>query len=166
MKKILIILLLSFVLSGCSVFGRQIFPKVSAPVEVINSTSYPVMPNISYPPPLNLQNPQYDVPRDQDADMVVTRITKCVSVPKDERDNKFWAECGEQPIIGNSNIYRGFDYNNWILYLENMTRIKQQIGLYNERIDQINLLREQWRNLNKQERLRVQQAKDAINKKK
>lgn len=157
MKQVLIVTLLSFTLGACSIFGKQDLPKVSPPVQIINSTSYPVMGNISYPPALNLQTPMWDVPRDQDADLVPKRITRCLKVPKEERVDGYWADCGEKPIIGGSNIYRGYDYSQWILFLENTARLRQQFKLYNERIDEVNRQREEWRELNRQERARVRQ---------
>ncbi len=143
-------------LGGCVLGGGTEGPTV----RVISTTSYPDLPDLPPVDPLNLNNPQYDLPRDLAAEPVVKNLSTCINVPEDERNRAFWSRCGESPVISDTNIYRGFDYDNWIMYLENMNRIREYIKQYQDRIDQVNKQRQQWRELNEAEKERARKERE------
>ena len=143
---ILIILLLAIIniLSGCSI-GKLEPTIVSDPVRLITTTIYPDLPLMSHPPKLGLNNPVWDVPRDLTKPLSIKRLTNCIKVPVIEQDDNFWIDCGEYPPIPQSNIYRGYSYDDYQLFLLNNDAIRNKLKAYGFRIDAINQQREEWR---------------------
>lgn len=158
MKKILLVSCI-LLLGGCSMFGKRDKVEVSNPIEVITTSSYPDLPDMSHPPKLNLMTPKWDYPRDMEAPMTIKNLTTCKNVPEEKQDDDFWAECGEYPIIPNSNIYRGYSYPEWLLFRENEAAIRGKLKEYEVRIDEINRQRREWREKNAEERKKVENAK-------
>lgn len=86
------------------------------------TTSYPNLPDIPKPPPLDLQEFKYDMPRDKSG-----------------------------AIIPDSNVFIGFDQSNWQIFLENQKRIEARDRMWETRIDEENKLRAEWRAKNAQQ---------------
>lgn len=132
-------------LSGCFGINSLKPSEVSAPVRIINTTSYPDLPDMSKPAKMNLIPPVWDVPRDLTADMDVKRLTDCINTTEDKRNTRFWAKCGEYPHIEKSNIFRGLSRDEFNTFLIMWKQIKNQLEMYSERIDLVNEQRGQWR---------------------
>lgn len=47
-------------------------------------------------------------------------------------------------LPNDANAYRCFDYNNFGIYLTNMTKLRELIKLYDGRIDEVNRQRIEW----------------------
>lgn len=116
---------------------------------IIYKTMYPEMPPIAKPSKLSLATPLYDYPRDTDAELTVKNLTDCLKVEEDKRNNSFWRKCGEYPHKGNSNIYLGYDLDNWNMVVLNMAKIKAQLNAWNDTIDELNKQRALWIEENK-----------------
>ena len=151
LNNILPIALVSFILVGCGA------TKPTAPVRVITATSYPELPNIEPLPPVALIPWKHDMPRDLNASSV-KNITKCRKVetkinehkpyvvePVEKQPDKWWAECGENPIVPKSNIHIGFDIENWNIILEDFYKLKERTWQYEQRLTEINKQRQKWR---------------------
>lgn len=90
-------------------------------VKLETSTTYPSLPDIPKPPPLDLQTFQYDMPRDS---------------------------AGK--VIPDSNVFIGFDQANWQIFLENQKKIQARDKMWEDRVDAENKLRAEWRAKNGQ----------------
>jgi len=150
-NNVLPIILISFVLVGCGTT-----PETPS-VRIITATSYPVLPSIEPLPPISLIPWKHDMPRDLNASSV-KNTTKCRKVktkinenkpyviePVEEQTDRWWAKCGENPIIPISNIHIGFDIENWNIILENFYKLKERVGQYEHRLLEINNQRKKWR---------------------
>lgn len=91
-------------------------------VKLEATTSYPNLPDVPKPPPLDLQEFKYDMPRDS---------------------------AGK--IIPDSNVFIGFDQANWQIFLENQKRIEARDKMWETRVDEENKLRAEWRAKNDQQ---------------
>lgn len=136
-------------LSGCSI-GKLDPTKVSNPIRLVTTTIYPDLPPMTKPPKLTLSNPEWNVPRDETKPMVVKRLTKCLNVKDELKDDNYWIDCGEYPPIPNNNIYRGYSYDDYQLFLLNMSAIRNKLKAYSARIDEVNVQRKEWRDKNKE----------------
>lgn len=85
-------------------------------VHLETSTTYPSLPDIPKPPPLDLQEFKYDMPRDSGG-----------------------------KIIPDSNVFIGFDQPNWQIFLENQKKIQARDKMWEDRVDAENKLRAEWR---------------------
>lgn len=145
MNKLIIILML--LVSGCTSLKPD---PISDPIRLINSNVYPNLPDMTYPLSLNLTGPRWDVPRDTFKDLVVKSLTVCKKVLDEDRDDKFWSTCGEYPPTVNSNIYQGYNLDEFNHFLENQLKISLKLKEYKDRIDLINTQRQEWRRLNEE----------------
>lgn len=134
-------------------------PKTT--VRVVTETAYPEFPDISLPPPVRLMPFEVDYPRDPD-EFVVKNITSCVDVPEEQRDDAFWARCGENPILPNSNIFLGFDQQNWNNVQENFQRLKENNIVLRQLLETANRQRQLWRQQAQRERERVSQRREEL----
>lgn len=146
MKKT-IILLSVLLLAGCGSVPKEIFePKET--VRVISQDRFPSLPPV---PPVNspsLLPWDYDLPRDTRV-TTIKNITNCVNVPESEQDEQFWDRCGENPILTDSNIYIGLTQENFNILSTNFKKLQETIFLYQQRIEQVNRQREEWREQNR-----------------
>jgi hypothetical protein len=102
-------------------------------------------------PDLNLRAPTAELPRLMNSQSVVKNLSTC-QVPEQQRDAAFWDRCGEKPIDANSNIFLGFDKENWTQLTLNIEQIRQAYIACKSRVDEVNRQRREWRELNQQAR--------------
>jgi len=106
------------------------------------------------PPPVRLVPFQADMPRDL-TQLTVKNVTNCVSIPEEERDERFWARCGEHPIVPNSNIYIGFSQQNWNNIQTNLITLQENDFVLRGLLEEANRLREEFRQKAQEERDRI-----------
>lgn len=170
LSNIALIFFLSIALAGCG-STKEHTPSI----RVINVQSYPELPDIEPVSPPNLVPWIHDMPRDLNV-LSVKNISACrkvetrsneirpyITEPVEEQSDAWWQKCGENPIIPLSNIFIGFDIENWNTILENFYKLKEKVWQYEQRILEINKQRQEWREKAKKERLKMN--KDAEEKK-
>lgn len=144
-SRILLSIFVALTLTAC-VTDNEFKPKVTVGFEV--RTNYPELPNMDIPPDVNLIPWRHDLPRDTTREMIVKKLTRCLKVPKEERtksNTQFWAECGEYPIITDTQLHIGFTQENWSIILEDFTRLKLRNYQLRQRLLEVNRQRENWR---------------------
>jgi hypothetical protein len=82
-------------------------------------------------------------------------------VPDKERDDAYWARCGERPVIRDSNVLFGFDQRNWNIMLSNFSKLREYIFQLRARVDLANESRREWRQRAQEERRRADAAMTA-----
>jgi len=110
---------------------------------------YPELVPIEIPQGPKLYSFKMDVPRNKN-EIVVKNTTECKNVPESKRDEKFWNKCGENPPLTDTNIFLGFDqenFNNFVLTMESM---REYIITLKKIIEEVNRQREEWRLKNKE----------------
>lgn len=135
------------ILAALSVLTLAACASTSEPqstVRLVQSTTYPFLPDIKPVPEPELVPWNHDVPRDT-SKLVVIENEKCTSVPETKRDKAFWRECGINPPLDNSNIFIGFDQDNWNIIIENFAKLRETVYQYKLRIDEVNQQRKEWR---------------------
>lgn len=144
-NKILASLVIVLMLSGCSsLFGDGF----NSSVVTKNQPIYPNLPDISIPT-LSLLPTQHDIPRDTSLPLVVNREkSECISGTVKQND-AFWIRCGLYPIQDSSNLFRGYDRQNWNNLIINQVRIDEHIKILVSLINLDNQQRQRWRELNK-----------------
>lgn len=158
-KSILVVGSLSLLVMGCA--SNDLPPVDRTPittVEVINTTSYPELPNLPIPPELRLLPFQTDFPRRRD-ETTIKNISSCINVPEEQQDDRFWERCGENPIDTRSNIFIGFDQQNWNNVQSNFNTLRENNFVLRGIIEQANNQRAEWRRLAEQERARSDAAR-------
>lgn len=153
-KIVLVVSLLALFTAACgqSTGTGQFRPTTN--VQVITQTAYPEFPNIPVPPPVRLVPFQADMPRDL-SQTVIRNVTDCRNVPEEQQDDRFWARCGEHPIIPNSNIYIGFSQGNWNNIQTNLIKLQENDFVLRGLLEEANKQREEWRRQAQEERERV-----------
>lgn len=139
-SNILTIVFAVILLGACATDGFT--PKST--VRVVTTETYPEFPNVEPLGDPGLIPWRADVPRNKNK-ITVKNISSCVKVPEEERDSSFWTRCGENPIVTDTNIYIGFDQENWNILVNNFNKLKEWIHRYEERIKEINKQRAEWR---------------------
>lgn len=151
--KFRLIIALSLIMG---VTGCMSLPKPTSTIRVINTNVYPEMPDIEPVDDPNLAPFQADVPRDLSV-LSVKNLTACrvdtiedpdrpwVILPTEEQSSNWWSRCGEHPVVPDSNIFLGFDQDNWYIIVENFAKLKEALHRYKARIDEINRQRAEWR---------------------
>lgn len=121
--------------------------------EVLTTTNnvYPDLPHIDKPIELDLEAVAYAFPLDMNAPPVIKSSTFCKSTPVEEQDLNYEAKCFEQPVDKDSNVYIGFEQNEWEKFKTNMVKLKAQGEAYSDTIDEINRQRDVWKKLNNQQ---------------
>lgn len=104
--KILPIAVIFLTISGCTLF-RQPEPTVITKEVIV----YPSLPTFQAPTPIPVQSPTLDYPRGDS--LVVKNSRKCKEIPEENRDDEFWEDCGVLEVDLDSNLYAGFDENNF-----------------------------------------------------
>jgi hypothetical protein len=87
---------------------------------------------------------KHDVPRDMSTKVVVDSES-CKNVPETARNESFWERCGIHPPLKDSNIFIGFDLDNWNIILEDFAKLRETIYQYKSRITEVNNQRAKWR---------------------
>lgn len=146
MNRFILIIVLAFALSACAGLGIEFDPKGTIDFQV--KTNYPELPDMDIPPNVNLLPWKHDLPRDTTKEMIVKKLTTCLKVPKADRvksNTEFWARCGEFPVIIDTQLFIGFDQENWSIILENFTRLKLRNYQLRQRLNEVNRQRDEWR---------------------
>ena len=144
-------------------------------MRVVNSTSYPEFPDVEPLPPVDILPWKHDVPRDMTV-LSVKNLSECrkvetyvpenkpyVTLPKKEQTTEWWAKCGEHPVLPNSNIFIGFEQDQWNILVEDFMKLREQNWKYKQRIDQVNKQRQEWRKKADEERLRLEKQNTDTN---
>lgn len=134
-KTLLIFLLVVFLLPGCQTTTTTMTPSPS--VQIIEKPVFPVLNEYKIPEEPELIPFVVDMPRDT-TKRTVKNVTECVSVKEEKRNEEFWKKCGEHPIITDSNIYVGFDLENWNNLQSNFFRLREYINTLKSIIKEIN----------------------------
>ena len=149
-------LALAALLPGCS-STRLTNPEPVTTVRVVQTTSYPELPDIPLPIEPVLLPWEYAVPRDLSR-MEPKSTADCERVPDKERDDAYWTRCGEHPVVRDSNVLFGFDQRNWNILLSNFSKLREYIFQLKARIDLANQSRSEWRQRAEDERRRAAAA--------
>lgn len=153
--NLIFVLLGAFVLGGCAGDGFK------STVKVINTTTYPELPDIEPLPPLGLLKWKHDVPRDMDK-VQPKSLMSCINVPENKRNEAYWRRCWEHPPLPNTNIFVGFDQTNWLIIFENFAKLRERLFQYQARLDAVNKQRKEWRDLANKERVRVKAEESKV----
>jgi hypothetical protein len=143
-------------LAGCASSSFSV-PEPVTTVRMVQVTNYPELPEIQMPLEPDLLPWEYEVPRDLSR-TEPKNTTECLRVPDKERDNAFWAKCGENPVIRDTNVLFGFDQRNWNIMLSDFSKLREYIVQLKARIDLANESRREWRRKAEDERRKVEAA--------
>ncbi len=154
------LLALAAALAGCNAM-RVSVPEPVTTVRVIQTTSYPELPDIQLPVEPVLLPWEYEVPRDLSR-LQPKNTPDCERVPDKERDDAYWARCGERPVIRDTNVLFGFDQRNWNIMLSNFSKLREYIIQLKARVDLANESRREWRQRAQDERHRAETAAAAM----
>ena len=166
MKYIKYIAMASVLLALGACSGLDGFdPKTN--VRLVTTSVYPELPDVEPVEPVNLLPWEADVPRDTSV-LSVKNLTKCravgthedpdregVILPNERQSDSWWAECGEHPVLPGSNIFIGFDQQNWNIINENFAKLRETIFRYQKRLEEVNRQRESWRKKADEERRKL-----------
>ncbi len=160
MKKIIFSIAMASVilLGGCQTAFDGTFNPTTT-VRFVTTTSYPEFPDIQPVAPVNLIAWQHDFPRNMEK-VVIKNVSTCIKVPEEKKNAAFWNRCGENPIMTNSNLFVGFDQENWNIILGNFAKLRENIFQHQERINAINRQRQEWRRKAEEERKRIKDLED------
>lgn len=142
-------------LGACSSFPRIPLPTREVPVPVIINV-YPELDPIDTRT-LKLEPTLFDIPREMASEMVVKNTPECQEVQLLEQTDAFWFECGEFPQDKDSNLFVGFDRDNYENYVLNLARIAEWKRSVTSLIEVENRRREEWRRLNIEERAKLEE---------
>lgn len=130
-------------------------PEVKTKVEVVNTSSYPELPDIQLLDPPTLIPWEYDVPRD--LSRFEPKSPECAKTPETQRDEAWDKRCGVNPVI-HSNILYGFDQRNWNILLEDFAKLREYIVQLQARLEIANKSRQEWRAKAQEERSKAAKA--------
>ena len=143
-------------LGGCANM-RLSAPEPVTTVKVIQVASYPELPDILMPLEPQLLPWEYEVPRDL-SKMEPKSTPECERVADKDRDTGYWARCGQNPVIRDTNVLFGLDQRNWNIMLSNFSKLREYIVQLKVRIDLANESRRDWRRKAEEERRRADAA--------
>ena len=165
MKKLAILLVIALGLTACGTTDPSFEPKSS--VRLVTSMTYPEFPNIEPLPDVNFLPWVSTVPLDTSV-VSVKNTTECrkvktyvpedkpyVVLPVEEQPPSWWSKCGENPVLPNSNVYIGFEQDQWNIILENFAKLKERNWQYKQRLEEVNRQRTEWRAKAEAERQRI-----------
>lgn len=149
-KNISLVLLTSVLLSGCGAgnfFGEEfdLSDERDSQERTVERIVVQDLPNIDIPPPPTLLAWEFNLPRDTSQDMIVDDRSECQNVPENERDEEFWENCGEYPVIGSTNILLGLTRDNLETLQINLARLKENNQSLRELLKLVNEQREELR---------------------
>jgi hypothetical protein len=143
-------------LAGCGQMGLK-NPEPTSSVRVVQTVSYPELPDIPLPPEPQLLPWEYEVPRDLSR-KVPRNAPECLRVADKDRDDAYWDQCGENPVIRDSNVLFGLDQRNWNVMLSNFSKLREYITQLKARVELGNEARREWRRRAEEERRRADAA--------
>ena len=143
-------------LSACADTGLK-QPEPITTVKVIQTTSFPELPDIQTPLEPTLIPWEYEVPRDM-SKTEPKNTTECLGVAEKDRGDAFWERCGEHPVIRDTNVLFGFDQRNWNIMLSNFSKLREYVLQLRARIDLANESRRDWRRRAEEERNKADAA--------
>ena len=144
-------LALAMLLPACGSLPRLTQTEPITTVRVVNTTSYPELPDIQMPMEPTLTAWQYEVPRDLSR-LEAKDSERCQRVADKDRDDAYWDRCGIHPVIPDSNVLYGFDQRNWNIMLSNFGKLREYIVELKARIELANETRREWRRKAEEER--------------
>ena len=144
-------------LTGCQSM-RLTQPEPVTTVRVVQTTSYPELPDIQLPIEPELLPWEYELPRDMSR-IEAKKTAECERVPDKERDRAYWDRCGEHPVIRDTNILFGLDQRNWNIMLSDFAKLREYILQLKARIDLANESRQEWRRKAEEERRKVEEER-------
>ncbi len=137
-KRILFLISLIFTFSGCqSIMDSNAVSSNITPVQILEKPIYPVLEEIIIPEDPVLIPMTVDMPRKSHKS--VKNVPHCLDVPESERNELFWNECEDNEIILDSNLYVGFNINEWENLQINLIRIKEYANLLKEILNEVNI---------------------------
>ena len=140
-------------LAGCA-NNRLTIPEPVTTVKVVQTTSYPELPDILLPLEPELLTWAYEVPRDTSRTVLINSA-KCRALSdKGREDSAVPDECQEHPVIADTNVLFGFDQRNWNILLTNFSKLREYIFQLRARVELANKSRQEWRDKAEQERRR------------
>jgi hypothetical protein len=120
---------------------------------VLTVTYYPEMPDLPLCSASSLRVPEAEYPRKMNAEPFVRNLTTCKSTDPKERSTAAWMErCLEKPIDTESNIFIGFNQQNWTELNFNLAQINENYKACQARIEEVNKQRAEWREKNQSSR--------------
>lgn len=134
-KKVhLLLMFFSFILlMGC----QSSLPSMT-PVEVISKPAKIIIDVYEIPQEPELYQVEVDVPRNIN-EFVIKDDQNCRELKNKRNDeNEIPKECLENPVIENTNIYVGFDLDNWEKFQINLFRIREYTNTLKEIIKEMN----------------------------
>jgi hypothetical protein len=146
----------AWALAGCA-SQRLTTPEPVTTVKLIQVTSYPELPDIPLPLEPQLLPWEYEVPRDLSR-LEPKSTPDCEKVTDKERDAAYWARCGQNPVIRDTNVLFGLDQRNWNIMLSNFSKLREYIVQLKSRVDVANESRREWRRKAEEERRRADAA--------
>ena len=143
--KTIMIIALSLILSGCFGIGKK--PNETIVYRTLNPELPPIACNNT-----SLGLPQWDFPRLMADGLQVKNTERCLTIEEDKQNDSFWRRCGEFPIDQKSNIFYGFDKDNWNQLVLNMNIIKLNNKACADTLNLVNEQRAKWIEDNKKKR--------------
>lgn len=141
MTKLRFLLLLPFLALGAC--------NPNEPVRIVNTTSFPNLPDIVLPPNLDLEDVRFSLPGDLE-DRIIKNTSACQSVAAENRDKVFWLKCGQYKDIDGNIIYVTLSQPQYEALRRNLQKLQVRDQQYNYRLNTVNEQRRQWRNQNNQ----------------
>jgi hypothetical protein len=117
------------------------------PVRVVNTTSYPNLPDIILPPNADLESVMFNVPGDL-SQQLIKNTDECQSVPASQRNRVFWVRCGDYRDASGNQIYVTLDKPNFERLRANLSKLRVRDQQFQYRVDEVNKQRQDWRNQN------------------
>lgn len=136
MRNLLTIIIAIFLLSSCQ-SNSDISSLPQPSIQIIEKPVFPQLSEYKIPEDIVLLPVEGNMPRDN-TKLVPKDLPHCTEVPEEERNEIYWKECGENPIISDSNIFIGFDYDNWTNLQINLSKLKEYTITLKEIINEIN----------------------------
>jgi hypothetical protein len=144
-KQSILLIILSLLLSGC--FGSMLpDPVIIEKPITIEKTVFPALPSVPYPSNIVLVPFNWDYPRTEELDIINSK--KCLIVKDENKNTKFWKDCGINKVDLNSNIYIGLDETNYRTFIQNWDRIIGREKQWRSIVDEVNRQREEFKKKN------------------
>lgn len=123
---------------------------VDRPVVVskVEGSKWPDLPPVERPAKPRVQAWQYDYPRDLSQPQIVASRKSCLSVAPAKQDASFWGLCGVYPIDPKSNLFIGFEREQWDILLKNLQELEAYYSASQATFDELDRQRETWRKRN------------------
>lgn len=114
----------------------------------VQKVVYPEMPEIQKPLRLNLENCEFDYPRDIEATPVEKNLSTCID-HQDKESVNYRNECLEHPIDKKSNLFVGYTQEDYLCTIRNTQKIREHIRSLNSAIESANKTRKEYQDRNR-----------------